>query len=228
MIARSDFCLKDRLRNQKVDKVQYRHYPVKVAGLSHKAVWSQHQLENQKEVQGLLQQPEPKSSTINSFNECTQNLTKQYKRNAWLDLPDKDPSQKKEPWLGTIPQVHRGSGQTNHVVEVALRPVPQFVVKKVQMESVRLDTMGKVLVHVKVKPGEPAMELEFVHQQELDDQIYKLHQTCIAPFSQNMNIPFHPVNYNNYQHSYPDQNISIFKKTKRNIQKKKKMFFLTH
>jgi hypothetical protein len=47
-----------------------------------------------------------------------------------------------------------------------------------------------------------------------------LHQTCIAPFSQNMNIPFHPVNYNNYQHSYPDQNISIFKKTKRNIQKK--------
>jgi hypothetical protein len=31
------------------------------------------------------------------------------------------------------------------------------------MEAVLLDIMAKVLVHVKVKLGEPAMELEFGH-----------------------------------------------------------------
>jgi hypothetical protein len=72
-----------------------------------------------------------------------------------------------EPWLGTIPQVHKGLEHMNQVVEVALQPVHQFVVKKDQMEAVLLDIMAKVLVHVKVKLGEPAME------QELDDQIYK-------------------------------------------------------
>lgn len=80
-----------------------------------------------------------------------------------LDLPDKDSIQKMGPWLGTIPHVHRGPGQTNQVVEVVLRPVHQFVVMKVQMVAVRFDTMGKVPVHVKVKRGEPVMELEFVH-----------------------------------------------------------------
>jgi hypothetical protein len=68
-----------------------------------------------------------------------------------------------EPWLGTIPQVHKGPGHTNQVVEVALRPVHQFVAKKDQMEAVLLDIMAKVLVHVKVKLEELAMELEFGH-----------------------------------------------------------------
>lgn len=42
--APSDYCLKDQLRNQKVDKVQYRQLLMNVAGLfhDHTAVLNQH------------------------------------------------------------------------------------------------------------------------------------------------------------------------------------------
>lgn len=42
MSVPSDHCLKDRLRNLKVDIVQDRKVPMKVVGLSHKAGLNQH------------------------------------------------------------------------------------------------------------------------------------------------------------------------------------------
>ena len=110
-----------------------------------------------------------------------------------LDLPDKDPSQEKGPWQGTRPLAHRGSELMNQVAEVALQPVHQFVEMKDQMEAVQLDITVMVPVQVKAKLGELVMVLEFVHQQAVDDGIYKLHQTCIAPFSHNRNTLSHPV-----------------------------------
>lgn len=75
-----------------------------------------------------------------------------------------------------------------------MQPVHRFVEMKDQMETVRFDTRAKVLVHVKVKPGELAVVLEFEHQWEVDDGIYKLHRTYIVPFSHNRSTLSHPVN----------------------------------
>jgi len=82
----------------------------------------------------------------------------------------------------------------SQAAEEALQPAHQFAVMKDQVGAAWLNITVKALVQAKAKLEQLAMVLEFGRQQEPDDEIYKLHQTCIAPFSHNRNTPSHPVN----------------------------------
>lgn len=108
---------------------------------------------------------------------------------------DKDSNLEKGLQPGTKPAAHRDYGLKSQVTEVALglQPLHHIVMMKGQMMAVQLDIMEKVPVQVEVKPGELVFVLEFACQQAADGGIYKFCQTCIVPFSHNMNTLSHPV-----------------------------------
>lgn len=83
----------------------------------------------------------------------------------------------------------------SQAAEEASQPAHQFAGMKDQVGAAWLSITVKVPVQAKAKLGQLVMVLESGCQQELDDGIYKLHQTCIVLFSHNTNTPSHPVNY---------------------------------